>query len=247
MIYFPYSRTETIKKIKESYIRYLENLCHGNIPGADLSVSRNCMYHALCPDIFSQEVNKLAFDIISRVAESTGCSDRYIKKAVTSFAEKGYGACGINKEINSGCGTDAVRENAETSVLMESIFLAFNDNKKDDIPEYMDRALSLLLKHFEVKGRIHERYADGLKKGMGKYDITDNYVLLAANLLKWYNRSGNIKVLNTVLKLNDLIKILLDREVNCEPLPLVVYSFTEEEKAVRGLYDTRGFRMPADR
>ena len=62
-----------------------------------------------------------------------------------------------------------------------------------------------LLQRFEVTKRLHAAYTSSLKPADRDYKCTDNYALLAALLIYRYRADPNLKYLNTVLKLNDLL------------------------------------------
>ena len=63
----------------------------------------------------------------------------------------------------------------------------------------------VLLKKFEVCKRVYSAYTKALKPRGTKYDCLLVYALLSVILMSLYERRKNLKHLNAVLKLNDLI------------------------------------------
>lgn len=62
-----------------------------------------------------------------------------------------------------------------------------------------------LLQRFEVTKRLYVGYTSSLKPAQQIYDTAHNYALLAALLAYQYKMEPNLKLLNTVLKLVDLL------------------------------------------
>lgn len=137
-------------------------------------------------------------------------------------------------------------ESIDTLELLEAMFVLAENNLTHLFSVSWESYLFQLLNRFEVTGKIYKRYTANFKKIENDFSSISNYALLAVNLLKLYQHGGNLKVLNAVLKLNDMLAFLIDRGVSCPPLPLVIYSFTQEEKEMRKIYDTQGFRLSVD-
>jgi hypothetical protein len=138
-----------------------------------------------------------------------------------------------------------ISKGIKTKALLESLFFLLVVNKLEVFNQTIEYCLGRLLKRFEVTGKIHEEYSEDFKKGIGSFSAIYNYVLIAANLLKHNSSKTELKTLNTVLKLNDLLEILIDEIKNPENFPLLLYSFTAEEREIKRLYDSKGFRLPA--
>ncbi len=62
-----------------------------------------------------------------------------------------------------------------------------------------------LIQRFEVTKKIYPEYKPGFKKGSGKNDVLFLYVLFAISLSIYYGQTQNLRYLNAVLKINDLI------------------------------------------
>jgi hypothetical protein len=157
---------------------------------------------------------------------------------------------GRNREINQEKITETIEQlfdiskEIKTTTLLESLFFLLVVNKLEGFNQTIEYCLGRLLRRFEVTGKIHEEYSEDFKKGIGSYSNIHNYILVVANLLKHNSSKTDLKTLNAVLKLNDLLEILIDEIKNPENFPLLLYSFTAEEREIKRLYDSKGFRLP---
>lgn len=138
-----------------------------------------------------------------------------------------------------------VSKGIKTTALLEFLFFLLAANKMEGFDQTIEYYLRQFLRRFEVTGKIHEEYSEDFKKGMVSYSNIHNYILVVANLLKYNSSKTNLKTLNAVLKLNDLLEVLIDEISNPENFPLLLYSFTAEEREIERLYDSKGFRLPA--
>jgi hypothetical protein len=78
--------------------------------------------------------------------------------------------------------------------------------------------LDLLVKKFEVTKKIYEQYSVNFGKGLGQSDIIKIYWILFVSLSLHFSTTKNIKYLNTILKVSDLICSLNVSKV-CKHLP----------------------------
>lgn len=65
--------------------------------------------------------------------------------------------------------------------------------------------LDRLVQRFEVTKKLYESYQAGFRKGEGPYTSVRLYWLFALTLCLFYARTNEIKYLNTLLKVNDLL------------------------------------------
>lgn len=71
--------------------------------------------------------------------------------------------------------------------------------------EEFEMELNLFIKKFEITRKIFEEYSNDYKTEIGSfYDLT-NYIWLSLCVLFAYEKSSNLKYLNTSLKINDVI------------------------------------------
>ncbi|HPJ92646.1 MAG TPA: hypothetical protein PKY89_01955 [Deltaproteobacteria bacterium] len=92
----------------------------------------------------------------------------------------------------------------------------------ENLKVWIDR----LVQRFEVTKKIYEIYPEGFRKGSGSNDHVRLYWLFALVLCLYYTRSKNLKYLNTLLKVCDLLCSLpadmLDKEIPKGGLPFVL-------------------------
>lgn len=195
---------------------YEEGLESGTIPPGDFG------YHALCSGSFAGETNRKA------------------RALIEGLSAPQYPFAGA-KDIPSSESPEMAGKKTEEILASAFRLLASGEGAPERAVEY----LLSLLGRFEVTGRLYESYEPGLRKGIGGYSNVRNYVFLAACLILLYRTNGSLKILNAVLKLNDLIVFLMEEAAELGPLALLVFSLAEEEKEVERLYDFRGFRLPS--
>jgi hypothetical protein len=133
-----------------------------------------------------------------------------------------------------------------TNEVLEFIYLSFLNNGTGLIDRQAEKYLSFLLAKFEATGKLFEEYSYGAEKGIGNFEIIINYVLLAVNLLLYYGLNKELKVLNTILKINDMLDILANRNlIKTDTIPLLIYSLCSEMREMENLYEAKRFRLPA--
>lgn len=121
----------------------------------------------------------------------------------------------IKNEINKLKPIDSFSVNKEvnTNILLKTLFYSIlNDNKKKSKTNkiWLDR----LIQRFEVTKKLYEGYFAGFRKGYGKNNIIENYLLLGVILEVAYIKNNKIKYLNTILKICDLITSLSEKRLN---------------------------------
>ncbi len=91
-----------------------------------------------------------------------------------------------------------------TQVLLLDLWqchLHYPERAAQECPAWLD----FLIKRFEVAKRLYIGYGADLKPRIRSYDQLESYALLAALLMYRYRQTPNLKYLNTVLKLVDLL------------------------------------------
>lgn len=102
------------------------------------------------------------------------------------------------------------KENIKTLPLVKNLLVALasrNDQKMKDAKIWIDK----LVQKFEVTKKIFTAYPSISGKGLGAYDHMIVYAFLAFLLALYYGRTENLKYLNTVIKLNDLLCSVKDK------------------------------------
>lgn len=91
-----------------------------------------------------------------------------------------------------------------------------------------DEFLEILIKKFEIKKRIFESYHYEFKENTKKFEMMKNYILLSLICLLKYEKTRNLKFLNTSLKLNDIISSKINELKDNDDL--LLYSFIIEKE-----------------
>ena len=119
-----------------------------------------------------------------------------------------------------------------TSNQLSSILLRLQHQKET---QQETKFIMALLKKFEIKKRIFSEYDYELKENSTNFKILRNYILFAAICVKKFQDNNNLKFLNTVLKLNDIICSQIDSITDVNDLSLVYYVINLELEYVRDL------------
>ena len=83
--------------------------------------------------------------------------------------------------------------------------------------------LDLLVQKFEVTKKIYHHYPINFGKGLGRNDSIEIYWMLLLSLSLFFSLTKNIKYLNTMLKINDLLCSLEENKV-CRNIPVNYFS-----------------------
>jgi len=110
------------------------------------------------------------------------------------------------------------------------------DGQAADTTPWLDR----LVQRFEVTKRLYESYPAGFRKGEGSFDSPRRYWLFALALCLTLSRSDNLRALNALLKVCDLLCSLdtaaVAREVSAKGMRVVLAA---ESACVRSLIDEK--------
>jgi hypothetical protein len=225
MIYYQYSRKDAVNRAIISYDEYLRaNKTRSNRDGELLLLNSISQY-------------------------LSGRNDENIDKLLSGLlpCNKGMSVNCIDAKTASAFMTGHDSDRFNTFELLEFLYFAFIKDKTREIIQYADVYLNFFLAKFEATGKLFEEYSWNKGKGKGNYAIVDNYILFAVNLLMFYRLNKELKVLNTVLKANDLLDIFArHHHIKIENIPLIIYSFCSEMKEMENLYEARRFRLSAD-
>lgn len=92
-----------------------------------------------------------------------------------------------------------------------------------------------LLQRFEVTKRLYQGYTRSLKPTGRVYDTAHNYALLAALLIYQHKMEPSLKLLNTVLKLVDLLASINPLEQNALTQLTTLVAVEAEQTALKSL------------
>jgi hypothetical protein len=115
------------------------------------------------------------------------------------------------------------------------------------LPKEAGRRVRSLMGKFEVYGRVFSRYDANLRKRTDRYVDLIIYALLSLVLLRTYDRTQHLNVLNTALKVNDLL--VNAEEILVEPVEILatISALVGAQSRLEEWYEAQGFRLPADR
>ena len=119
-----------------------------------------------------------------------------------------------------------------TSNQLSSILLRLQHQKET---QQETKFIMALLKKFEIKKRIFSEYDHELKENSTDFKILTNYILLAAICAKKFQDNNNLKFLNVLLKLNDIICSQIDSISDAHDLSLVYHVINLELEYVSDL------------
>ena len=95
-----------------------------------------------------------------------------------------------------------------------------------------------MLKRFEVTKKLYSAYTPRLRPASDSYDNLKNYALLAAALALAHHSNNNLKLLNGLLKLNDLLST--QTIIAVEELLLALSAMEIELKVITQLKNSHG-------
>ncbi len=127
-------------------------------------------------------------------------------------------------------------KNFRTNEILKNILmlLVLNKGHKKEIYNWLNK----FIKKYEVSKRLYEVYDKEFRKLSNNYKNTENYVLLSLNSLLYYKISGNLKFLNTTLKLNDAITTILNK-IKRHDLFLAYQAFAIELEEIKSLSEIK--------
>lgn len=135
---------------------------------------------------------------------------------------------------------------ADTRHVLQAIFVgSLRDSSLLSVNSVW-QYLEFLRVCFEVSGKIYDRYSEPESRSRsGSWGDMENYLLLGINLMFLYQRNHCLDLLNTILKVNDLLQLLSEQYLEDKLVSLLLYSLKEERKEMLALYESREFRLTA--
>jgi len=105
--------------------------------------------------------------------------------------------------------------NIGNEIYSEKILISLLNSQLNKVDEILIKIwLDLLVQRFEVTKKVYESYPVNFRKGEGRNDIVRLYWLFALSLILFYCATKNIKYLNTLLKVTDLLCSLDEKSFN---------------------------------
>jgi len=145
----------------------------------------------------------------------------------------------LNLKYYENYGTKKLSKYESTSLLSWILFHLIT-SADNIILEYY---ITLLVKKFEIKKRIHSVYSNELKELSDDFTILHNYLLLSLICIIKYERTLNLKFLNTALKINDVLCSQTNQVINSIDTDSFVYSLEKEISCIKQLCETMKIRF----
>lgn len=136
-----------------------------------------------------------------------------------------------------------IEQAIDSAQLLDCLLTAqLADAREPAVTPWLDR----LVQRFEVTKKLYARYESGFRKGEGDAGRVALYLTLALVLCLRYHADGQLKYLNTVLKLTDLLCSLPVTSYAPENLAVRLGLLVETEvAAVRALASRKGVPIAA--
>jgi hypothetical protein len=150
----------------------------------------------------------------------------------------------VNESISNLTITSQNDEILSQEILSTDELLLFIYRKNEHVPNIIHKTyLDNIIKKFEVRKKIYEQYDNQMQESSSNYNNITNYVLLSINCLIAYEKSQNLRYLNTSLKINDLLISQIDRIDDKNLLMLCKFAFKLELDSINKLCQTRGIDL----
>tara|TARA_Y100000590_G_scaffold467418_1_gene646269 strand:- start:7564 stop:8076 length:513 start_codon:yes stop_codon:yes gene_type:complete len=125
---------------------------------------------------------------------------------------------------------DSVKEIITESKLLSIIF-ELSSNSSNETNSFIEK----FIKKFEISKKIFYSYDMRLQENSKNYKISRNYILFAVICIKKYEMTNNLKFLNTLLKLNDIICSVFVQINDQNNLSMIKYTLEKELEFVKSL------------
>lgn len=137
----------------------------------------------------------------------------------------------IKKKINQYQNFEIIKNNLKTksnkidpTTKSKLISIMKNDFENKE----REKFLNIFIKKFEVKKKIFDSYDEHFTENISDYKKMINYILLSNICSTEYENNKNLKFLNVILKLNDLICSEIENINNDLELNLAIHCLEKE-------------------
>ena len=119
------------------------------------------------------------------------------------------------------------------------IYFLTNDDNQEEKMQFVEK----LLKNFEIQKKIFSNYEFLTLKHSENYTIMENYVLFSLVCAKIFKITKNLKFLNTLLKLNDILSSRVQSINESVTLSLIHHAINFELEFVNDLLKTKVVKL----
>ena len=134
-------------------------------------------------------------------------------------------------------------ENFTKNILSMLLYAQNSIGLKDkEVSNEVYKRLSIFIRKYEVSKKIFSQYSDNMEKIGENYKGIDNYVLLALNIALFYQSSKNLKFMNALFKINDMLCGMKDG-IKTDVIPLFYLSLKIEMDETKNLFEEKGLEL----
>ncbi len=131
-------------------------------------------------------------------------------------------------------------ENSESN-LEKLLLTNLKNHKNRDIK--FNKIIDIFLKKYEIKKRLVMQYDDDFHEKDSNYKNLRNYILLDLLCIIRFNETQNLKFLNTILKINDMLETQISFISDKIDLNIFKWILENEIKFVMELCKSKGVRI----
>lgn len=114
--------------------------------------------------------------------------------------------------------------------------------RKSNVENKLENIFYKLIRKFEVEKKIFTIYDNNCNEITKTYDDLTNYLLLSIICIHYYEVNKNLKFLNAVLKLNDIVISQFNNLTDDVNLSLLYYSISKELDKINNLTQEKGLK-----
>ena len=114
---------------------------------------------------------------------------------------------------------------------------------ENDLKIEYSKLINKFIKKFEISKKIFDYYEYDLSTKSNNFRTIKNYLILSEICIKLYEEKGNLKYLNTSLKINDIICSNFKKITNESELRSLKEILTSELKEVENLMVKKGIEL----
>ena len=141
--------------------------------------------------------------------------------------------------INNFCNQNTPQEN---DIELENLLIKTLYEKKMESHK-LDTNIDIFLKKYEIKKRLMSQYDTEFFEKNQDYKNLRNYLLLELLCVIRYEETRNLKFLNTILKINDMLITQTKKIHEQIDLSIFKYSLEYEIKFVKELCELKGLEI----
>ena len=145
----------------------------------------------------------------------------------------------FTKLIGSFCNQNISKEN---DIELENLLAKTICEKKTNSHK-LDVNIDIFLKKYEIKKRLMSKYDTNFFEKNQDYKNLRNYLLLGLLCVIRYDETRNLKFLNTILKINDMLITQTKKIHEQIDLSIFKYSLEYEIKFVKELCELKGLEI----